>query len=492
MSPLGRLLGRGSKPIIAKSKYVTIEDIQANPYSTEKKVGAGIVMRPDPYYIVASVELGNTTTKCILTATNLSNSRTYLLDKTVRMTRDIRPPKKGEKVFGETVWKVELTKESVAEMIKDTIHESVKRGRISIDEDLDFVVRSTGVTAGFASPKEVGELIIALANGCLEAGIPTRKMTPAMSIDNFPERLRDYTLIEKVMFDGAVVSVLPPTGRMVVANEMEGELVTAGIKVASNWTKIDFRNPCVSMDFGTTLAGRITNNEEPYARTIGNFCGLAGAIPDAIIRGTEKVDQRGGAALDLYHKGITKNADWKAAMEYAETAHKYVDIRKVPENRDRFGTVPVDPDAAYNAGTTLIGCDVGENGDKIPELIKIGHEIYEETDIHTLFATLDHVSALIVKRLIDEAVDEGVIQEGSVLGITGRAGITSKKPDLIMKYSKDVFKNTIFVSDALAMGAAMMARCMNSIGTPHIPIGGKQGGPCILGQRRKMQKREGN
>jgi len=167
-----------------------------------------------------------------------------------------------------------------------------------------------------------------------------------------------------------------------------------------------------------------------------------------------------------------------------------VDIRKVPENRDRFGTVPVDPDAAYNAGTTLIGCDVGENGDKIPELIKIGHKIYEETDIHTLFATLDHVSALIVKRLIDEAVDEGVIQEGSVLGITGRAGITSKKPDLIMKYSKDVFKNTIFVSDALAMGAAMMARCMNSIGTPHIPIGGKQGGPCILGHRRKMQKRK--
>ena len=48
-------------------------------------------MRPDVYYIVASVELGNTTTKCILTATNFNTSRSYLLDKTVKMTRDIRP-----------------------------------------------------------------------------------------------------------------------------------------------------------------------------------------------------------------------------------------------------------------------------------------------------------------------------------------------------------------------------------------------------------------
>ena len=42
------------------------------------------------------------------------------------------------------------------------------------------------------------------------------------------------------MFDGAVVSV--PTGKMVVANEMEGELVTAGLKAGAKWTDIDYRN----------------------------------------------------------------------------------------------------------------------------------------------------------------------------------------------------------------------------------------------------------
>jgi putative methanogenesis marker protein 14 len=244
------------------------------------------------------------------------------------------------------------------------------------------------------------------------------------------------------------------------------------------------------MDFGTTLAGRIVNNAQPYARTIGNFCGLAGGVSDAIIRGTEKVDKRGGAALDLYTKDILKKADWKAALEYAKEAHDHVDIRKVPEGRKRFGTVPVDAHAAYDAGTTLIGCDVGKNGDEIPELTKIGHQIFENSGIHTLFATLDHVSAIIVKRLVNEAIEENVIEDGSVLGVTGRAGITGRKPELILGYTKEYFKDVLFVSDALALGAAVMARCMNSMGTPHIPLGGKQGGPCILGPRRKLQKRE--
>ena len=492
MSFLGKIFSRESKPVIAKSRYITIEDAKMASF-TKKTAGQGYGqnLRPDVYYIVASVELGNTTTKCILTATNLNTSKTYILDKTVKMTRDIRPPKKGEKVFGETVWEVELTKESVSEMVKNTILESIKRSKIDIEKDLDFVVRSTGVTAGFASPKEVGELIIALADGCLDAGIPPKKMAPAMSKESLPEKLRDFSLLDKVMFDGAVVSVLPPTGRAVVANEMEGELVTAGIKVGSKWTNVDFRNPCVSMDFGTTLAGRITNGAEPYARTIGNFCGLAGAVSDAIIRGTEKVDKRGGAALDLYSRDILKKADWKAAEEYAERVHVHLDIGRVPENRDRFGTVPVDPKAAYDAGTTLIGCDIGKNGDKIPKLTNIGHDIYAESGIHTLFATLDHVSAKIVQRLSDEAFEEGVIEEGSMLGVTGRAGITGRKPEFVLNYSKDRYNDTIFVSDALAMGAAVMARCMNSIGTPHIPIGGRQGGPCILGQRRKLQKQKG-
>ena len=63
---------------------------------------------------------------------------------------------------------------------------------------------------------------------------------------------------------------------------------------------------------------------------------------------------------------------------------------------------------------------------------------------------------MVVKRLIEEAFEEGVVEEGSVLGVTGRAGITGKKPELILEYSKKYFEDVIFISDALAMGSAMM------------------------------------
>jgi putative methanogenesis marker protein 14 len=488
MSFIKRIFGLGPKPVIAKSHYKKFESLKTSPFAA-KTAGSGYNMRPDEYYLSGSVELGNTTTKCIIVATNLNTSQSYIINKTVNMTRDIRAPKGDEEVFGKTVWGIELSKESVAEMIRDTILECTKKAHVDIDNDLDFVVRSTGVTAGFATPEESGKLIIALANGCLDAGVVPRKMAPAMSIDNFPDRLKDYTLLDKVMFDGAVVSVLPPPGEEVVSNEMEGELVTAGIKLGAKWTDVDYRNPCVSIDFGSTLAGRIVNDDEPYAHTVGNFLGLAGVIADSLVRGTDQVDKNGGAAIDLYSKDILKKADWKQAKSNAEKVHEFIDIRKVPEDRDRFGTVPLKPEAALKAGTTLIGCDVGENGDKLEDLIILGEDLYKNHGLATLFATMDHVTAMVVNRLLNVAFEENVILPGSALGITGRAGVTGRKPQLILEYTKDEFTDCVFVSDGLALGSAIMARCMNSMGTINAPVGGKQGGPCILGARRRLQEK---
>ena len=96
---------------------------------------------------------------------------------------------------------------------------------------------------------------------------------------------------------------------------------------------------------------------------------------------------------------------------------------------------------------------------------------------------------MIVHRTLDIAFKENVITGGSVLGITGRAGITGRKPELILEYSKDKFVDTVFVEDGLALGSAIMARCMNSMGTQKNPIGGHQGGKCILGKRMKLQGR---
>jgi len=75
------------------------------------------------------------------------------------------------------------------------------------------------------------------------------------------------------------------------------------------------------------------------------------------------------------------------------------------------------------------------------------------------------------------------------LGITGRAGITGYKPYFIEKYLKNSFDNILFTPDGLALGALMMARCMNSLGTPINPVGGSRGGMCIMQQRIKLSKK---
>jgi len=476
---ISRLLRSKPKPRIAESPPVDI-----------------LELKKDPYYIVASVEVGNSTTKCILTATNMKNGQTRIVNKTVKMTRDVRKPKPGEEVFAHTLCGTPLTRESVSDLVRDTLLESHARARLSIKDDLNFVVRSTGVVAGFSSPDEVGTFIQALADGCLIAGVPPRLMTPAMSIQNIPDRFRPYSLMDRIVFNGPVASVFPPkgsTGVEIVANEMEGELATAGIKEGSKWTDVDFRNPCLSLDFGTTLDGRITSAEMPYSNTIGNFCGLAGAIPDALIQGTGLVDPQTGTTLDLF-SGKKVKVD-KTARDYARAIDEHIRIERVPVGRSRYGSVPVDPAAAEKIGVLLIGCDVGENGSQLNRLAQIGREIYQEKGLKTLFAAIDVAAARTARRLVEVAVDAGLVTKDTAIGVTGRAGISGNKPDLILEeigtlnlYDQPE-KNVVFVDDGLARGAAVMARCMNSMGTPKHPMGGLRGGGCILKKRIEYEAR---
>ncbi|NMB85244.1 MAG: methanogenesis marker 14 protein [Methanothrix sp.] len=457
-------------------------------------------LKTKPYYIVASVEVGNTTTKSILTATDMNAGRTYIVNKTVKMTRDVRAPKAGEEIFAHTINGTALTRESVAELVRDTLVESHERARLDIRTDLHFVVRSTGVVAELDSPDQVGAFIQALAQGCLMAGVPPRLMTPAMSIHNIIDKFRNYTLIDKVIFMGAVASCFPPqgsTGVEVVANEMEGELATAGIKEGSRWTDVDFRNPCLSMDFGTTLDGRVTSEELPYAHTIGNLLGLAGAIPDAVVQGTGLVDRMTGATLDIFDPKMKPELG-RDATEFADQIDEIVKIEKVPMSRTKYGLVPVNPTAAEQNSVVLIGCDAGVNGSDLGKLSEIGADLYKSKGLKTLFGTLDIACARMARRLVEVGVEEGIVTKNTAIGVTGRAGISGNKPSLILeeieklKLFDQPEMNVVFVDDGLARGAAVMARCMNSMGTPKNPLGGLRGSKCILRTRMEYEACKGS
>ena len=161
----------------------------------------------------------------------------------------------------------------------------------------------------------------------------------------------------------------------------------------------------------------------------------------------------------------------------------------MPENTNRYGSVPVDPVAAKDIGVILMGCDVGDNGSLMPQLTDIGSQIYSNHGLKTIFATLDLVSAKMVERILNLAIENKLISERTSIGLTGRAAITGCKPYLILKHIEKLGlyieprDHLVFVDDGLARGAAVMARCMNSMGVPKNPIGGIRGGGCVLKQR---------
>ena len=181
------------------------------------------------FFTVLSVELGNTTMKSIIISTNVKTNQSFQVNKLVKLTRDIRLPSDNEKIFGTTIWDKPLSKEAIEESIHDLILESLAMVNLSVD-DLDFVVRSTGVTAISSLSKDLGVIIKALSDACLSSGIAPSKMTAPFSINNIPEHIRGYSFFNTIKFDGSVVSVNSPDHSGMISNEMEGELVTAGIK----------------------------------------------------------------------------------------------------------------------------------------------------------------------------------------------------------------------------------------------------------------------
>ncbi len=477
------LFTRKHQPKILKTEKISYSDL----YFRLRLDRGDLSLKP--IFIVASVELGNSTTKAILTATDLKSGKTYILDKAVKMTREALSPRES---FCHTISMVELSEDSIAELVKATLLECTRSAGITI-ADLHFVVRSTGVTACFSRVEEVAGVIKALAKGCMLAGVPPRKMISPMAIENVTPDLRAFSRMEKTYFDGAVTGDIPPAGESIVGNEMEGELVTAGLKEAAKWLEVDYRSPVLSLDFGTTLAGRITDDSLPYARVIGSFCGLAGAIPDAVITKVVNVDFP--SVLDLAKKSILAKRIRKEIIKaYVEDILRLVRIEKVKDGLTRVGGVPVNVDAAERIGVVLIGVDAGDNLSNLPKIAEIGAELVKEEGEPYIIPVIDEISACVVEDLVGVAKEEGLLLQNTKIGITGRAGITGKKPELIVEKLSTLCGRTmddkvIFADDALARGAAVLGRCMHQFGTASNPLGGVQGQGCVFGQRKKLQKK---
>ncbi len=432
----------------------------------------------DQYFTVLSVELGNTTIKSVIMTTNIKTNENFQVNKLVRLTRDIRDPYSDEKIFGHTIWNDPLSKESIKEAISSIILDSLKEVGLTVD-DIDFVVRSTGVVAISNLSKETGSIIKALSEGCLDAGIKPSKMMAPFSIDNIPKHIRKNSFFNTIEFDGSVVSVKPPTKTGLIANQMESELVTAGIKLAGKNSVVDYRNPVISIDMGTTLAGQVVDNSKPYAKLLCNYVGLAGGIADVMLRKSNLINQN-QSTIDLKSHQCNDQLNIELLSNNTLKLHEYVDIMQVPSDCDEFGSVAVSSKLVNEEDVKIIGSRINDS-DKLADTFK---DIINNKSIDEVFLQIDDFYAYLIKRIINTTQDLNLITSDMSLGITGRAGITGHKPEFINRYLKDDISDIIFMKDGLALGALMMARCMNSLGSPTNPIGGSKGGMCIMQQRR--------
>jgi len=435
------------------------------------------------FYTVLSVELGNTTIKSIITTTNIKNNKSYQLIKLVRLTRNIRRPKTDEDIFGHTIWDKPLSKEAIEDEISSIILESLSKTSLTVD-DLDFVVRSTGVVAISSLSHEIDVIIKALSDGCLNAGIKVSQMTAPFSLNNIPEHIRKHSFFNNIQFDGSVVSVKAPNTSGIAANEMEGELVTAGIKLASKMSSIDYRNPVISIDMGTTLAGQIIDDKKPYANMICNFVGLAGGIMDVILRGSDIINEN-ESTIDVDFNENSHDLNMQLIHENTIKLHQFIDVMQVPKDVDEFGHVAVYQQHNSDTNVTLIGSQINNQEQIIETFSQLSRNYTKEE----LMIQVDDFYAYLIKRLIEKTIELGLFPQNAILGITGRSGITGNKPFLINSYLEDKVSQIIFVEDGLALGAVMMARCMNSLGNPIDPIGGSHKGICIMQQRIQLNNK---
>ena len=466
----------------------------------------------DSSFIVASIEAGNTTTKCILTSTDLKTGMTEIIGKSVRLTRGIQKPSDESEIFGKTLGGTALTRETLAELVKETISEALFEVNMTVD-DVSFVVRSTGVTA--ACGKQLEMIILALAEGCLLAGFSPRKMTGYLSLDNMPDQLKPYSYLDSVYFDGAVAGVRPlaVSGEGIISNEMESELALAGMKEAAKHIGADFRNPCIVIDMGTTLSGKIAGAGYPYAETIASFCGYAGAVADALVQSIDPNKKSAYEFIQLKNEIHSRDENdfsneesrlskdeislSEMILREIESAKneimQSVHVMRIPDNREHFGPFLVNMTAAKEAGLILFGCDVGENGSDFEKLSAVGKKIYDLGGMDAVSSLSDSVMAEIAVLLIECISNEGLLLEEALIGITGGAGTTGKKKEMVIQNLKtrnimaEPEKKIIFAENGLARGAAVMARCMNSLGCPNNPIGGKSGGTCVMKERRAFQ-----
>lgn len=403
-----------------------------------------------PAFVVASLEFGNVSTRCTLTATDLRARRTFILAQASRPTREAGAREGG---LVTTISGIQLTSGSLQKLIARVLQDSLSSAGISF-EDIHFAVPITSVFGGLPDLPSVGSVKQAILKGCIRAGLPQGCVRRPVKLEELEPELRSFSSLGKGEFKGFVAGIRTPIEPRFTANEVESVLAAAGIVEGGG---LSLSSSVMALDLGATLSGLVVDES---ARPSALLCGLAGAVVDALAMGSGGVDPISGSVSELPDE--EGEAYPRVAEDWAEKVMKLVSIGRAAMGKRSLGMVPIDAKGAYENRVTLIGCEI--SGGNLSKLIELGREI-ASYGISTLRALIDRICARIIARLIEVADNEGLLAKRTVFGVAGRAGVTGEKPRLLLEFLKGLgFENVqnraIFIQNGLALGAAVLARCL--------------------------------
>jgi len=76
-----------------------------------------------------------------------------------------------------------------------------------------------------------------------------------------------------------------------------------------------------------------------------------------------------------------------------------------------------------------------ENSSELDKLLEIGAEIHRNYNLATLNEVVDQVCAKMALRLVDVAVEQGLVLKNSSIGFTGRAAISGENRSIFSRAS---------------------------------------------------------
>ncbi|KXA91235.1 hypothetical protein AKJ63_01735, partial [candidate division MSBL1 archaeon SCGC-AAA259D18] len=303
------------------------------------------------------------------------------------------------------------------EKITSHLLSSLLEGSGLSPDDIDFLSAYSDAFAKFEDPEEETELIREILGSC-------------------------RTQL------GGESKVSEPESPKIAANEPKSEMISTGANFILK-SRDDLNvQPHVFLDLSTCFSGLAYSSGSKREVEV-LVSGLGSAVLDALARGHPDVNSQYGSTLQI--SDPTGETYEEESSQLASQVAEQVRIRRAPSGTRRIGSIPVDVRESYDQKVKLIGCDVGKNESELDNIIEIGREA-SSYGTATIQRVIDLSFARLIGKMTRSLYEEGIIETGSGLCVSGRENFSKEKREevktlLVEMGLEKIAEKTVFVDN---------------------------------------------